>query len=89
MLPHQALYALDEGAFQHQRFKFGSGDNDIKMVDFAHHQPGLGGVGRRVLKILADPVFQFLRLAHVYYCTLFVEVFIHAGAIGQKTNLEF
>ena len=81
--------ALDEGAFQHQRFKFGSSDNDVKMVDFAHHQPGLGGVGRRVLKILADPVFQLLRLAHIDDLIRLVPHDVHAGGIGQGQGFFF
>ena len=48
---------LDEGALQNQGFKLRRCNNDVKMVNFRHHCPGFRCMGRRILKILAHPVF--------------------------------
>ena len=56
---------LDEGVFQHQRLKFAGNEDRIEMIYLTDHLPGLDTVGRAVLKILAHPVFQFFRLAHI------------------------
>ena len=57
--------ALDERAFEHQRLKFRSGNNDVEMVDLGDHAPCLWRMGRGILKILADTVFELLGLADV------------------------
>ena len=56
---------LDEGVFQHQRLKFTGNEDRVEMIYLTDHLPGLDTVGRAVLKILAHPVFQFFRLAHI------------------------
>ena len=56
---------LDERAFEHERLKFRPGDDGVEMVDLRDHLPRLRRVGGRILKILADPVFELLRLADV------------------------
>ena len=71
--------ALDEGALQHQGLKLGLNHDDIKVVDLAHHGPGLFVVPGLILKVLAHPVFQRLGLAHVDDLAAGVLHDIHAG----------
>ena len=59
------LVALDEGVFQHQGFKFRADHNGVKGIHGGHHGPGLFRVGGGLLKILADPVFQFLGFSDI------------------------
>ena len=59
------LVAFNEGVFQHQGLELAVGHDHIKVVDGGDHGPGLLGVGGQVGKILRDPVFQGLGLAHV------------------------
>ena len=56
---------LDEGVLQHQGLELAGDEDGIKVVDLGDHLPRLSGVGGAVLKVLADPVFQPLRLAHI------------------------
>ena len=74
---------LNQRAFQHQRLKFRCGDNHIKMMDLTHHDAGLRRMGRGILKILADTVFQLFGLADVYYLVCLIPHDIHAGGIWQ------
>ena len=57
--------AFDEGALQYQCLKLAVGDDDVEVVDLAHHGPGLFRVGGQVGKVLAHPVLERLGLAHV------------------------
>ena len=66
------LIPFDQRTFQDQCFKLRSRYDHIKGVDVADHQAGLTGMGGRILKILADPVFQLLRLAHIDHSTGFI-----------------
>ena len=75
--------ALDQGAFQYQRFKLRRRDNDIKMMDFTHHDTGFGRMGRGVLKILTDTVLEFLRFADVDYFVGLIPHDIDTRCIGQ------
>ena len=59
------LVPLDEGALQHQGLELAVGDDDVEVVDLAHHGPGLLGVGGQVGEVLGDPVLQGLGLAHI------------------------
>ncbi|MPM28966.1 hypothetical protein SDC9_75504 [bioreactor metagenome] len=78
---------LDEGVFQHQRFPLAGDKDRVKPVHLGDHFPGLHRVGRAVLKILADAVFQFFRLAHVNDLAGFVHHQIDAGLQGQIPGL--
>ena len=80
---------LDQGAFQHQGLKFTGSHDHVKMVDLAHHDPGLGRMGGRVLKVLADPVFQFFGFADIDHLVGLVPHDIHTGGIGQRQRLFF
>ena len=75
---------LDQRAFQHQRLKFTGGHNHVKMMDFTYHDAGFRCMGSRVLKVLADPVFQFFRFADIDDLVGFVPHDIHARRIGQR-----
>ena len=57
--------ALDEGVFQHQGLELAGDENGVEMIHLAHHLPGLQRVGGAFLEVLAHPVFQLLRLAHI------------------------
>jgi hypothetical protein len=59
------LVPLDEGAFQHQRFKLRVGHNDIEVVDGGDHGPCLVGVRGQIGKVLAHPILEGLGLAHI------------------------
>ena len=74
---------LDEGVFQHQGLELAGDKNGVEFVHLGHHLPGLGRVAGTVLEILAHPVFQFFRLAHVNDLTRLVHHEIDAGGQGQ------
>lgn len=57
--------ALNQRVLQHQGFKLAGDENCVKVVNLRYHLAGFDRVGCAVLKVLADPVFQFLRLAHI------------------------
>ena len=78
--------ALDKRTFQHQSFKLRASHDDIKIIHLAHHQPGFGRMGSRILEILADTVFQFLRLAHIDNRILCIPHQIHAGQQGKRSR---
>ena len=59
------LVPFDEGVFQHQSLELGADDDRVEPVHVGHHHFRFFVVGGGVLKILADAVFQLLRLAHV------------------------
>ena len=82
------LIGFNQTVLKVERLLLGVHHYIFQVVNVAHEHVG---AKHRVnpIEIRAHPALQILRLAHVYYCTLFIEVFIHAGAIGQKTNLEF
>ena len=82
------LIGFNQTVLKVERLLLGVHHYIFQVVNVAHEHVG---AKHRVnpIEIRAHPALQILRLAHVYYCALFIEVFIHAGAIGQKTNLEF
>ena len=79
--------ALDEGVFQHQRLKLTGDENRVEMIHLGDHLPGLGRVRGALLKILAHPVFQLLRLAHIDHFPGLVHHEVHAGHQRQIIGL--
>ena len=75
--------AFDQGTFQNKGFKFTGGNNHIKVMDFGDHHLCFRRVGCGILEILADPVFQFFRFAHIDDLIVFVPHNIDARCIGQ------
>ena len=80
---------LDERAFEHERLKFRPGDDGVEMVDLRDHLPRLRRMGGRILKILADTVFELLRLADVDDRAGLVLHQVHARLVGQRERLVF
>ena len=78
---------LDEGVFQHQGLKLAGDENGVEPVHLGHHLPGLDRVSGAVLEILAHPVFQFFRLAHINDPAGLVHHQIDAGSQGQVIGL--
>ena len=75
---------LDERAFEHERLELRRGGDRLKMIDIRHHFARFCIVRRRILKILADAVFQFFCLADVDHGPGGVFHQINARLIGQR-----
>ena len=75
---------LDERAFEHQRLELRGRADRLEMVDERDHAARLRIVGGRILKVLADAVLQFFRLADVDDRIARVLHQIDAGLIRQR-----
>ena len=80
---------LDEGALQNKGLELRVGDDDVEVVDLAHHGPGLFRVGGQIGKILRHPVFQSLGLAHVDDLVFGVLHDVDAGLQRQAVGFFF
>ncbi|MPM67526.1 hypothetical protein SDC9_114449 [bioreactor metagenome] len=77
------LMALNEGALQHQRLKLRIGQDYIEPADLRDQGAGFFTVAGGVLKILGDPVFQGLGLAHVNDLAHLVQHQVDPRLLGQ------
>ena len=59
------LMVLDEGVLQDQRLELSAHEDGVEVIHLGHHGLCLLVVTGVFLEVLADPVFQFFRLAHV------------------------
>ena len=75
---------LDERAFEHERLELRRGGDRLEMIDIRHHFARFCIMRRRILKILADAVFQFFCLADVDHGPGGVFHQINARLIGQR-----
>ena len=73
---------LYKAAFEHEGFKLAVGENDIEIIDVFDHFAHFYSVVMLGAEILADAVFERLRLADIYY--LRAAVFHQIDAGGQR-----
>ena len=76
---------LNKTAFKHQGFKFTGTDNIIKMVHIPDHPSDFFGMILIRTEILADTVFQSLRLTDIYY---FIPAVFHNIDTGLKRQMH-
>ena len=79
--------SLDKTALQHKRLKLRWRNDHIKMIDMADHESGLGGMRSRVLKVLTDSVFQFLRFTNIDDLVVFITHNVNARLKRQAAGL--
>ena len=79
------LVALDEGVFQHQRFKLAARDDDVKIRHLLHHGRHLGQM--LAVEIAGDAVFELFGLADIDDLIVFIEHDVHAGQQRQAVGL--
>ena len=78
---------LDQRAFQYQALELGIGDDVGEVVHVVHHPPHLFGVVVLRAEVLADAVFQLLRLADVDDLARLVLHDIYARLQGKRHRL--
>ena len=81
------LVLLDEGVFEDQRLELARNEDGVEPVDLRDHAAGLFVVARAELEILADAVFELLRLADVDDLTARVHHQIDAGGERKVVRL--
>ena len=75
---------LDERALEHQRLKFRARDDGVEMVNLGDHPARLRRVRRRILKILADAVFELFGLADIDDCAGLILHEVDAGLVWER-----
>ena len=80
---------FDQGTFQHQCLKFRAGNDGIKCMDLRYHLPRFKTVRCRILKVLADPIFQFFCLSHIDNLPGLILHQIDTGLQGQRFGFLF
>ena len=78
------LMLFDERAFQHERFIFGSGHDEIVVEHLRNHFRGLDVVIGVIAEIAGDAVSEVFRLSDIDDLPLLVLHDIHAGLCGQN-----
>lgn len=74
---------LYKAAFKHEGFKLAVGENDIEIIDVFDHLAHFYRMIMLGAEILADSVFECLRLADIYYLRAAVFHQIDAGVSGS------
>ena len=81
------LVLLDHRVLQQQRLRLRVDDAVFEVGDFAHEDARLARL--LLIEIAADAAFEVLGLAHIDERTVFVEIAVHAGLIGQRGEFLF